>query len=407
MAKIYKAYKVRLTPKDEGQLESQNLHVRAYRTAWNWGLALQKNRFEEKKKRLSKFALITEFRKIRDALYPWMAGTSSHSVTHALCDLDEAYQRFFRVQKEGVKYTPSVIQAAAREGRKLTPYDMKGHPKFKKLGRAKESFYIRDTLYFKDGYAVLEKIGKVKYQTDYVLPEGKGKAKFYNPRVALINGKWMLSFSMEVEVSDIQLNEFAAGIDLGVKELAVVSYDNSKRMIFNNVNKEPRVVRLKKQLKHAQRNLSRSQRPKKGEAPSNRRVKKRIRLADLHRRLADIRRGYTHNVTRKIVNLLPAVIVLEDLNVRGLMKNHHLARAIAEQTFYEFRRQIEYKAAWQGTKIRLADRFEPSSKRCSDCGAIKKDLKLKDRVYHCECCGFVEDRDFNAARNLEKLAKAL
>jgi putative transposase len=178
-------------------------------------------------------------------------------------------------------------------------------------------------------------------------------------------------------------------------------------MIFNNVNKEPRVRRLKKHLKHAQRNLSRSPKPKKGEASSNRRVKKRARLADLYRRLADIRRDYTHNVTRKIVKLLPKAIGIEDLNVRGLMKNHHLARAIAEQTFYEFRRQIEYKAAWQGTQIKLAGKFEPSSKKCSDCGAIKKDLTLRDREYRCEYCGFVEDRDFNAARNLENLAKAL
>jgi len=133
-------------------------------------------------------------------------------------------------------------------------------------------------------------------------------------------------------------------------------------------------------------------------------LKEEAKVKKLHRKIANIRHNHTHHVTSEIINLNPRKIVLEDLNVSGMMKNKHLSEAIAEQNLNEFRRQIEYKAEWAGIEVVTADRFYPSSKKCSSCGSIKRDLKLKDRVYKCSECGLNINRDVNAAKNLEQLA---
>jgi len=180
--------------------------------------------------------------------------------------------------------------------------------------------------------------------------------------------------------------------------------------IFKNINKTKRVKRLKKRLKQKQRNVSRKYqyRAKLGGNGSYEKtkhiLKEEAKVKRLHRKLANIRHNYTHHVTSEIINLNPKKIALEDLNVSGMMKNKHLSEAIQEQNLHEFRRQIEYKAEWAGIEIVKADRFYPSSKKCSVCGTIKPDLKLKDRVYKCDKCGLSIDRDLNAAKNLEKLA---
>ena len=179
--------------------------------------------------------------------------------------------------------------------------------------------------------------------------------------------------------------------------------------MFHNINKSQRVRKLKSKLKHLQRNVSRkydtNNRLKVYEDKwhkSNKIIKLEKQIAEIYRKLANIRNNYLHQTTHYLVSLNPKQITIEDLDVSRMMKNRHLSRAIAEQCLYEFRRQIEYKSEERGIKVVVVPRFYPSSKTCSCCGNYKKDLKLSYRIYRCEHCGSVIDRDFNAALNLER-----
>ena len=409
---ITKSYKIRLIPTEE-QERLLWQHVDAMRFAWNWGLALNMECFRQGEKHLGCYDMkkvLTELK--RQDERKWLNEVSAQTVAMALIDLGNAYKRFFRVQKKEKKYTDKKIKRFSRIGKKLTPYDMNGHPKFKKKSEAAPKFYTRhDQMYFLENAVVLEKIGKVNYKADYkdlpiVSQKRENTAKFINPRVKYVNGKWLLTFGIEREnAQKVELNDFSVGIDLGVKELAVISYNGGqKSKAFKSVNKTKKVRRLKKRLKQKQRNISRKNRANGNYSKTKRVLKEEAKTKKLCRRLANIRQNYTHHTTTEIVNLNPSKIAIEDLNVSGMMKNRHLAEAIQGQTWREFRRQIEYKAEWAGIEVIYADRTYPSSKKCSVCGAIKKDLKLKDRVYRCDVCGLVIDRDLNAARNLEKLA---
>ena len=392
---MLKGFKVRLLPTEEQErLLWQN--AGAARFAWNWGLALQMQRFENGEKLLGEYALRSEFLKLKTLPeYDWLNGVSSKAPVFALFDLMTAYKRFFRTQANGEKFTAKTRERARRLKRKLTPYDMAGHPKFKKRSRCKPCFaQPNERLYFVDGCAVLLKIGHVRIRTDRVLPQGIGTGKYYNPRVSFDNGKWILSFAMEVESQDYVLGDYSVGVDLGIKHLAVVSCAGT-HLVFDNINKTRRVKRLKRQLKHAQRMASKKKKRSKNQE------KAYARCARLHQKIASIRNDHTHKTTRKIVDLLPNRIVVEDLNVSGMMKNRHLARAVAEQCFYKFRTQLTYKCAERGIDLVVADRFYPSSKKCSSCGAIHKGLTLKDRTFQCPNCGLSIDRDLNAALNLE------
>lgn len=392
---MLKGFRVRLLPTEEQErLLWQN--VGAARFAWNWGLALQMQRFENGEKLLGEYALRSEFLKLKTLPeYDWLNGVSSKAPVFALFDLMTAYKRFFRTQANGEKFTAKTRERARRLKRKLTPYDMAGHPKFKKRSRCKPCFaQPNERLYFVDGCAVLLKIGHVRIRTDRVLPQGIGTGKYYNPRVSFDNGKWILSFAMEVESQDYVLGDYSVGVDLGIKHLAVVSCAGT-HLVFDNINKTRRVKRLKRQLKHAQRMASKKKKRSKNQE------KAYARCVRLHQKIASIRNDHTHKTTRKIVDLLPNRIVVEDLNVSGMMKNRHLARAVAEQCFYKFRTQLTYKCAERGIDLVVADRFYPSSKKCSSCGAIHKGLTLKDRTFQCPNCGLSIDRDLNAALNLE------
>jgi len=407
---MIKSYKIRLFPTPEQEaLMWQS--VNSSRFVWNWGLAYQMERFKNGEKHLSGYdmkKILTQLKKQDD--YKWLKDVSAQTLNMVLLDLDGAYKRFFSLQKRGEKFSKATIAKAQFHKRKLTPYDMQGHPKFKKKAKSKPNFYARyDNLYFLKEHAVLETIGKVKYRTNYELPvvskSGQNTAKFKNPRISHINGKWILSFGMECEnqAQPEKLNDFAVGIDLGVKTLAVISYGGKKKH-FKNINKTKPVKKLKKRLKHYQRRLARQYRQNGSYEKTKRILETQGKINDIYRRLANIRLNHVHQVTAEIINLLPKTIVTEDLNVKGMMKNRHLAQAIQEQLLNEFIRQIEYKCQLKGIEFAKADRFYPSSKKCCKCGKIKKDLKLKDRVYKCGDCGNEMDRDENASENLEKLA---
>lgn len=192
------------------------------------------------------------------------------------------------------------------------------------------------------------------------------------------------------------------GIDLGIKELAVCS----DKVTYSNINRTDRVKRLEKAKHRKQRQISRKyEKNKQGSkyVKTKNIVKAELALLKLNHKLTNIHNDYIHKVTTDIVKREPSFIVIEDLNVKGMLKNKHLSKSVQQQNFYRFREILEYKAENAGIKLIIADRFYPSSKTCSHCGSIKSDLKLKDRVFKCNSCGLVIDRDYNASLNLCRL----
>ena len=376
---MIKSFKVRLFPtKKQEQLMWR--HIGACRYLWNFMLDFQQKNYKQGNKHLSAFDIMNMIKPLKgDGEHEWLKEVSNASLQTICRDLDKAFQRFFKKQS--------------------------GYPKFKSRKRSKPAFPIRETVWFADKVVTIEKIGKVHYKTDFELPFGRGH-KFTNPRISNVNGKWILSFGMECENQAPELTDVSMGIDLGVKDLAIAEF-NGEKIVFHNINKSHKMRKLKKKLKHLQRSISR-----KYEA--NRQGKKYVKtkniiceedkLRKLHSRITNIRNNYTHQTTHTLVAMLPKRVVMEDLNVSGMIKNHHLSKVIQEQCFFEFIRQMKYKCEWHGIEFIQVDRFYPSSKTCSCCGSIKHNLKLSDRIYKCDLCGAVIDRDYNAAINLSRYA---
>lgn len=377
---MIKSYKVRLYPTKE-QERLMWKHIGACRFVWNYMLDMQEKLHEQGEKHLSAFDMTCKLKPLKnDGEHEWLYEVSNTSCQTVCQDLEKAYQRFFKKQS--------------------------GFPKFKSRKRSKPNFPVRsDALYFKCGNASIQKIGKVRYKTDFDIPQGRGQ-KFSNARISNVNGKWMLSFGIECESQVRELNDYSMGIDLGVKDLAVMAYDD-KKLVFGNINKSRKMRELKRRKRHLQRSISRKyEANRKGKAyiKTNNIAREEDKLRKLCAKETNIRNNYIHQTTRKLVNLLPKCVVMEDLNVQGMMKNRHLSKAIAEQGFYEFIRQMQYKCEWNGIEFVQVGRFYPSSKTCSDCGSIKHDLKLSERTYVCPVCGLVIDRDYNAAVNLSRYA---
>lgn len=216
------------------------------------------------------------------------------------------------------------------------------------------------------------------------------------------NGRvWILSVGIEVQTQNIELNNLSIGIDLGIKRLAITNIDE---LDTKNINKNSKVKKLIKKLKKLQRQCSKKYllNKKGGSYQKTKNIAKlEKKIKKLHSRLAHIRLNHIHKATSKIVKAKPFRVVMEDLNITGMMKNKHLSKAIAEQGFNTFINQMKYKCAFNGIEFTKVPRFYPSSKKCSHCSTIKKDLKLSDRIYKCSC-GFIADRDKNAAYNLAK-----
>ncbi len=350
------------------------------RYIYNWGLALKKQKYEEENINLSISDLrkeLTQFKKTSG--FSWLNTPSADGGREALRDLGDAYKKFFK--KQG------------------------GYPKFKKKGKCETSFYHDPRkLKVNDDYIYLEKIGLVKMSDEGRLPKGdykKDKIKVTNPRIKHNGRYWILTLGIEVEDESAELTNVSLGIDVGVKDLAVCS----DGQVFKNINKSRTIKKLEKRLKRLQRQVSRKyEMNKQGNkfVKTKNIIKLEHQIKLIHLRLSNIRNNHLHQATNKIVKTKPSRIVIEDLNVSGMMKNRHLSKAIQQQKLYEFRRQLEYKTKKYGIELVLADRWYPSSKTCSGCGAIKSDLKLKDRVFKCDCCGLEIDRDLNASINLSR-----
>ena len=308
--------------------------------------------------------------------YRWIKEVSSKSVKKSIEDGCAAFTRFFKGQSKFPKFK--------KKGKSdVKMYFVKNNPKdcacerhrinIPTLGwvRLKEKGYIPTT---KDGYVVKSGTVSIKAGRYYV--------------------------SALVEIPDTKVTNSSnegIGIDLGLKDLAIVS--NGKT--YKNINKSARIKKLEKQLRREQRCLSRKYNNlKKGESTQRANIQKqKLKVQKLHHRIDNIRTDYINKTIAEIVKTKPSYITIEDLNVSGMMKNRHLSKAVASQKFYEFRTKLKIKCDANGIELRVVDRFYPSSKLCHCCGSIRKDLKLSDRIYKCEC-GYVENRDFNASLNL-------
>lgn len=373
---MIRSRKVRLKPTKEQEQQLWK-SVGTARWVYNWVLNRQKANYKYGGKFISDNDLRKEITQLKQTdEFNWLSEVSNNVAKQAVKDACDAYKKFFKGQSQ--------------------------FPKFKSRKRSKASFY-NDTskLKVKKNLILIEKVGWVK--TSEQLPVN---VKYTNPRISFDKKYWYISIGIEQKFEQEELSDQIVGIDLGIKELAVCS----NGQVFKNINKTKEVRKTEKRLRRLQRSVSRKYEMIKKEGnrfvKTSNLIKIEKKMQHLHRRLTNIRDNHIHQATNAIVKTKPCKVVMEDLNVSGMMKNRQLSKALANQKLFEFIRQMKYKCEKYSIEFIQADRFYPSSKTCSCCGTIKKDLKLSDRTYACEC-GLKIDRDLNASINLanfEKLA---
>ncbi|NEU05121.1 RNA-guided endonuclease TnpB family protein [Clostridium senegalense] len=365
------AKKVRLYPTKE---QEQKLwqSVGTARFIYNWTLAKQQENYKNGGKFISDNVLRKELTILKKTELNWLNEVSNNVAKQAVKDGCNAYKSFFK--------------------------GLSDKPRFKSRRKSKPSFY-NDTskLKIKDNVVLIEKVGWITIRKNSI----PMNCKYTNPRISFDGKYWFIAVSIEKEKLLVELTDESIGIDVGVKDLAICS----NGMSFKNINKTKVIKKLKKTLKRKQKQCSRKyEKNKKGKefvkTKNIAKLERQIRL--LHRRLTNIRDNHLHQATNKIVKTKPSRVVMETLNIKGIMKNKHLSKAIAEQCLYEFKRQMQYKCELYGIEFVEADKWYPSSKTCSECGHVKTKLSLSKRTYICEECGCVIDRDYNASINLSR-----
>ena len=274
-------------------------------------------------------------------------------------------------------------------------------PKFKKKGKSDVKMYFvknnpKDCRCERHRLNI-PALGWVRIKEKGYIPTTKDGWKIRSGTISIKAGRYYVSVLVEVpDMETTNNSNDGIGIDLGLKDFAIVS--NGKT--YKNINKSAKIKKLEKKLRREQRCLSRKyENLKKGESTQKNIQKQKLKVQRLNHKIYNIRTDYINKSIAEIVKTKPSYITIEDLNISGMMKNRHLSKAIASQKFYEFRTKLKYKCDQNGIELRVVGRWFPSSKICHCCGAIKKDLKLSDRIYRCNC-GYIEDRDLNAALNL-------
>ena len=361
---VRQAYRYELDP-NVAQRTLLAKHAGTARFAFNFGLALCRERLEKGEKVPRAAELHRLWNAFKREGAPWWVEVSKCSPQEALRDLDRAFRNFWRGRSESRPV---------------------GFPRFRRKG-VHDAFRLTGSIHVEPRHVVLPRLGKIrtKERTD------KFQGRILSASVVWEACRWYVSLTVERERPDpTPVVGPSVGIDLGLTSFAVLSDGTTLQ--------SPRALeRSLTQLRRLSKAHSR-----KGKGSQNRR-KSALRLARVHRRIRNQRRDFLHKATTELAKA-KSVIVVEDLNVRGMLRNRHLARHIAGAGWSEFRRMLVYKTAWYGGRLVVAPRFFASSKTCSACGAKKDDLDLSQRVYRCEVCGNVMDRDLNAARNLVALA---
>ncbi|OAA86990.1 RNA-guided endonuclease InsQ/TnpB family protein [Clostridium ljungdahlii] len=363
--------KVRIFPTKE---QEQKLwqSVGTARFIYNWTLARQEDNYKNGGKFISDNDLRKEITILKQDSLSWLNEVSNNVAKQAVKDGCDAYKKLFK--------------------------KLADNPRFKSRKKSKPSFY-NDTskLKVKENSVLIEKVGWIDIKKNTI----PMNCKYTNPRISFDGKYWFISVGIEKENPIVELTNESIGIDVGVKDLAICS----NGMTFKNINKTKVVKQLEKRLRRLQRRVSRKYLKNKEGSKFVKtgniiKIEKQIKL--LHRKLANIRSNHIHQATNKIVKTKPSRVVMETLNIKGMMKNRYLAKAIAKQCLYEFKRQMQYKCEFNGIEFIEADKWYPSSKTCSECGHIKSKLLLSERTYICEKCGCVIDRDYNASINLSR-----
>ena len=385
MRKLKKAYKMELNPSEEQKIKIHQT-IGVARFVYNFYIAHNKEVYEKE----GKFVSGMDFSKWLNNEYipsnqemKWIKEVSSKARKQAVMNADQAFRDFFKKRKGFPKF------------KKKKDQDVKAYfPKNNKTDWTLERHRVKiPTL----GWVRLKEFGYIP--TNSIVKSGTVSQKANRYYVSIL-----------VEEKDVEVlkptNE-GIGIDLGIKNFAVCS-DGT---IFKNINKTSTVKKVEKKLKREQRKLSRKyeslkirNKKEKGEATQRNIQKQVIKVQKLHQRLNNIRTDYMNKTISLVIKQEPSYITIEDLNIKGMMKNKHLSKAIASQKFFEFKTKLNSKCKQSKIELRIVDKFYPSSKTCSCCGRIKKDLKLSDRVYQCKC-GLMIDRDLNASINLKNAKK--
>ena len=380
---MLKSYKTEINPTQK-QIQKINKTIGVCRFVYNFYIAHNKEIYENERR----FVSGMDFSKWLNNEYlpknqdmKWIKEVSSKATKQAIMNGDKAFKNFFK----GVN----------------------GFPKFKKKNKSDvKMYFVKNNP--KDCFCERHRIniptlGWIKLKEKGYIPTTKDGYVIKSGTVSCKAGKYYVSVLIDTsDTEKPQLNGFGLGIDLGVKEFAVIS----NGIVKKNINKTAKLKKIEKQLKREQRCLSRKyeglkkrNNKMKGETTRQNIKKQVLKVQKLHQRINNIRTDYINKCVNEIVKTKPSYITIEDLNIKGMMKNKYLSKAVASQKFYEFRTKLEAKCKELGIELRIVDRWYPSSKLCHECGCINKDLKLSDREYICEC-GYHADRDYNASLNL-------
>lgn len=375
---MLKSFKTEINPTPEQKIKIHKT-IGVCRYIYNFYLAHNKELYDKGEKFMSgkSFSVWLNNEYLpKHPEYAWIKEVSSKAVKNSMENANKAFTRFFKKQS--------------------------GFPKFKKKSTSDVKMYFVKT----DAKTIIScerhrikipTLGWVRLKEKGYIPTTEQGYVIKSGTVSMKAGRYYVSTLVEVpdEETGTDFSE-GIGIDLGLKEFAVVSNGNT----YKNINKSAQIKKLEKKLRREQRSLSQKyENLKKGESAQKNIQKQKLKVQKLHHRIDNIRTDYINKTIAGIVKTKPSHITLEDLNVKGMMKNRHLSKAIAAQKFYEFRNKLKTKCADYGMELRIADRWYPSSKRCHCCGSVKNDLKLSDRTYRCDC-GYVKDRDLNASLNL-------
>ena len=380
---MLKSFKTEINPTPE-QKNKINRTIGTCRFVYNFYIAHNKEIYGAEKKFMSgmdfqKWLNNTWLKEHPE--YLWIKKVSSKSVKQSIMNADRAFKSFFKKKSS--------------------------FPKFKKKNRSDVKMYFvknNQKECFCERHRInIPTLGWIRLKEKGYIPTTKQGYVIKSGTVSQKAGRYYVSVLLDMPESErLQLNDFGLGIDLGVKDFAIVSNGET----YKNINKTAGLRKLEKQLKREQRCLSRRyedlkkrNKIRKGEATRQNIQKQVLKVQKIYRRISNIHTDYINKTIAEIVKNKPSYITIEDLNVKGMMKNRHLSKAVASQKFYEFRIKLEAKCRESGIELRVVDRWYPSSKLCHHCGSIRRDLKLSDRIYKCSC-GYTEDRDFNAALNL-------